>query len=83
MPDWKIDLLKQLESLGLSPVREAEIVSELAEHLESRYEELLATGVSPAEAERITRAELSQTEQLARELRAIEKPAPSSLVDSP
>ena len=45
MPDWKTEIKKQLSGLRLPPTREAEIVNELAEHLESRYEELLSAGV--------------------------------------
>jgi len=45
MPEWKEEIGKRLESLKLAPVREAEIVDELAQHLEDRYQELLAGGV--------------------------------------
>ena len=72
MPDWKTELRKQLSGLRLTPTREEEIVNELAEHLESRYEELLGTGLSRSEAEKIIRQELSENDQLARELQSIE-----------
>ena len=73
MPDWKNELTKHLSSLRLTPTREAEIVNELAEHLENRYEELLAGGMSAAEAEQLTRAELNENDQLVRELQPIER----------
>ena len=46
MPDWKAEIKKQLADLKLAPVREAEIIEELAQHLESLYEELLADGAA-------------------------------------
>lgn len=79
MPDWKTELTRHLSSLRLSPTREAEIVNELAEHLENRYEELLSAGLSPAEAEQLTRAELNENDQLLRELQPIERRETSSI----
>ncbi len=73
MPDWKDEIRKRLANLKLSPVREAEIVEELSQHMESLYEELLSGGATEAEAERRTLAELSESELLARELRRIER----------
>jgi len=58
VPDWKKEIRNQLASLNLEPTREAEIVEELAQHLEDRYQELLAEGVSEAEAHHITLATL-------------------------
>jgi hypothetical protein len=50
VPDW-IDFVKsRLGALGLDPAREAEIVSELAQHLEDTYEELCGQGLSDVEA---------------------------------
>ena len=42
MPDrsWTEHLRPRLAGLRLSPVREAEIIEELSEHLDQRYEEL-------------------------------------------
>lgn len=40
MPDWAELLRPRLARLRLSPEREAEIIDELGEHLEQRYEEL-------------------------------------------
>ena len=72
MPDWKSELRQKLDGLHLPPAREAEIVDELADHLENRYQELLAGGASPEEAKRLTLAELNENDQLASELRLIE-----------
>lgn len=73
MPDWKKQIRPQLADLKLAPVREAEIVEELAQHAEDRYRELKSGGATDAEARRITLEELSGHELLARELRAVER----------
>src|SRR5215510_13279173 len=73
MPDWKAEIRTRLVGSQLTPTREAAIVEELAQYLEDCYAELLASGVTPAEAERQTRWELSGSELLARELRRAER----------
>jgi putative ABC transport system permease protein len=75
MPNWKLEIRRRLASLELAPAREAAIVEELAQHLEDCYAELLASGVAEAEAARRTRAELSESELLARKLRRMERPS--------
>jgi len=81
MPNWKQEIRQRLAGLKLEPTREAAIVEELAQHLDDCYAELLASGVTPAEAERQTRAELSGNELLARELRRVERQvAPEPIV---
>ena len=42
MRDWKEEIRQRLADLRLAPTREAEIVEELAQHIEDRYAELLA-----------------------------------------
>ena len=44
MREWKVEIRERLASLRLEPAREAEIVEELAQHVEDRYEELMTTG---------------------------------------
>jgi len=73
VPEWKSDIRKRLESLKLTPSREYEIVEELAGHLEDRYQEMLARGVTRDEAERAARAELNDGQLLVRELNRIER----------
>ncbi len=73
MPDWKPEIRPRLANLKLEPTREAAIVEELAQYLDDYYEELLASGAAPAEAERQCRSELSGSELLARELRRVER----------
>jgi predicted permease len=50
MLDWKKEIRTQLEGLHLPPEREAEIIDEMAGHLQDRYEELTAEGATPEEA---------------------------------
>src|ERR1051326_7088543 len=70
MPDWKKEISDQLATLNLEPTKEAEIVAELAQHLEDRYQELLGEGSSPEEARLITRRELSGKDELVAALRS-------------
>ncbi|MCI0488402.1 MAG: ABC transporter permease [Blastocatellia bacterium] len=73
MPDWKDEIRKRLASLNLSPMREAEIIEELSQHLEDRYRELIAGGASEEYARRSALAELSDRRLLAQELRRVER----------
>src|ERR1700761_3301743 len=59
MPDWKAEIALRLPSLKLDPTREAEIVEELAQHLEDRYHELVSGGATPEEARRDLLLELN------------------------
>ena len=71
MPDWRHHLGPRLARLRLDPVREAEIVEELSQHLQERYEWLCAGGASDAEARRLALEELREPETLARQLRSL------------
>jgi putative ABC transport system permease protein len=62
--------------LKLAPARESEIVEELAQHLDDRYQELLADGASASDAKRLILAELSENE-LFSELLRVERPTSS------
>ncbi|MCM3871066.1 MAG: ABC transporter permease [Pyrinomonadaceae bacterium] len=73
MPDWEVEIRQRMAGLELSPPREAEIVEELAQHLEDRYEELLAQKPAPAAAFQLALAELNESELLVRELRRVER----------
>jgi len=76
MPDWKKEIGQRLTGLKIAPARESEIVEELAQHLDDRYQELLAGGTSDADAEQLTLAELSENEWFARELQKVERTTP-------
>jgi putative ABC transport system permease protein len=73
MPEWKKEIADRIVNLKLEPTREAEIVEELAQHLEDRYKELLAGGATDVEASRAALAELSNSELLRQELRRVEQ----------
>ena len=65
VPDWGREVRSRLSSVRLSPEREAEIVDELAQHLDDRWRELIAGGRSAVEAERLTLAEFGAGGRLA------------------
>ena len=71
MPDWQNEVRRRLSSLRLSPAREAEIVDELAQHLDDRYRELIAEGASAEEAARLALAEFRSGDVLARRMSAL------------
>ena len=73
MPRWEEEIRKRLAGLKLEPTRESEIVEELAQHLDDRFEELIASGATPDEARRGALAELSAGEVLSRELSKVER----------
>ena len=62
MPDWKDEIRARLSRAGLKLAREPEIVEELSQHLDDRYQELCRSGTSAEEAARTALAELSQEE---------------------
>jgi predicted permease len=75
MPDWKPALTPRLARLRLRPAREREIVDELSQHLDDRYEELRASGADHDEAMRLAVVELNDDvtdeDLLAREMRPL------------
>src|SRR5215472_358812 len=73
MPDWKPEILRRLALLNLAPTREAEIADELSQHLDDRYQELVASGQSEDTAFRTALNELKGEDLLARRLRPVER----------
>ena len=73
MPDWKDEIRKRLAGLKLFPAREAEIVDELAQHLDDRYQQSLRGGATEEEAYQVARRELAASDVLAQELRRVER----------
>src|SRR5437867_4781758 len=73
MPDFKIDVRARLAELNLSPVREAEIVEELSQHLEDEYERALNCGASEEEARQQVLDQLNAPDLLSRELKHVER----------
>src|SRR5882724_8157843 len=72
MPDWKPEIKKHLVGLNLTATREAEIIEELSQHLEDRYQELLVSGMNHDEACRASLTEISNSELLTTQLRRVE-----------
>src|SRR3984885_8933338 len=72
MPEWKPEILLRLAPLKLSPTREEEIAEEIAQHLDDRYQELLAAGHAADSAFRAALDELKDEDLLARNLQTVE-----------
>ncbi|HEX6323070.1 MAG TPA: ABC transporter permease [Vicinamibacterales bacterium] len=79
MPDWRDEIRRRLEPLGLPPTREAEIAEELAQHLEDRYQDLLAQGRPEDEAAAGAWREIEASDFFRREVARLERPAPLDL----
>jgi predicted permease len=79
MPDWSGEIRRRLSAVRLPAEREAAIVDELAQHLEDRYQTLLASGQPAAEAERRAWWELEGDDVLGRLLAVNEPPRRPSL----
>jgi putative ABC transport system permease protein len=80
MPDWKVEVRARLAGLSLSPARELEIIEELSQHLQDRYEQELGRGATEDEAQREAREELNVSESLGRELKQVEPRVPQNPV---
>jgi putative ABC transport system permease protein len=76
---WAREVRERLSPVRLPPAREAEIVDELSQHLDERYRELIAGGVSPDEAARAALTLFQSGNLLAQQmvsLRQSQAPAP-------
>src|SRR5947208_7644024 len=73
MPDFKVEIRARLAEVGLSPVREAEIVEEPSQHLEDEYERALSCGTSEEEARQQVLEQLN-ADLLYRDLQHVERP---------
>jgi hypothetical protein len=62
MPDWSGEIVKRLSSLDLDSAHEIEIVEELSQHLDDRYQELISSGATDADARRDVLMELNHEE---------------------
>ncbi len=74
MPDWKSELEALLDGLGLDPARQAELAEELGQHLDDRYEEIVASGASPEQARRGAMEGVADG-RLVAELRSLSRPS--------
>lgn len=50
MLDWKAEVSKKFAGMRLEPAHQAEMIEEMAQHLEDRYQELINNGLSNEEA---------------------------------
>src|SRR5215475_9150497 len=80
MPDFKVEIRRCLAKLNLSPLREAEIVEELSQHLEEEYERVLSGGASENEARQEVLEQLKAPDLLSRELNRAEQQVPAQAV---
>src|SRR5262245_12777556 len=71
MRDWTDCLRPYLSKLSLEPTREADIVEELSQHLDQRYEELRAGGATEEEACWLAMEELGDPAALVRDMRRL------------
>jgi len=71
--NWRDEIAKRLAGLNLPPEREAEIIDELAGHLNDDYRRLLASGASEAEAVEIALDGLNERPPLLEALRGVER----------
>src|SRR5436189_1213327 len=74
MPDFKSEIRRSLTGLSLSPTREDEIVEELAQDLEERFEQALSHGASEEEAKQTALDELTDPDSLVNQLKRVERP---------
>lgn len=68
MPEWESHVRARLSSLRLSPTREQEIVDEISQHLDDRWRELIAGGMSEDAATRTALTQLRDDNVLARSM---------------
>ena len=71
MPDWTPHLRARLNGLRLSATREAEIIEELSQHLDQRYEERRGAGTSDIDARRLAIEELLEPGALANHMQSL------------
>ncbi len=64
MPDWSREIVRRLSSLKLDSSRENEIIEELSQHLEDRYQELISRGTTDEDARRDVLMELHHEDLL-------------------
>ena len=80
MPDWTQHVRPRLSGLRLSPTREAEIVEELSQHLDDRYRELIAGGMSPDEATQLALADFRDGNVLAEYIAPLRQAHPPATI---
>ena len=64
MADWRALVRARLAGAAISPTTEMDVIDELSQHLEDRYRQLCAEGLSEEEATVKTRLEIESDEWL-------------------
>jgi putative ABC transport system permease protein len=80
MPNWKSLVRARIGPLSPDPVRDSDIVDELAQHVAQHYADLMASGVADADALRQALAPLDDPERVAREIARADRPRPAAPV---
>lgn len=83
MPDWRRLIQRKLPDLSEDPALEAEILDELEQHLEARYQSVLAGGKGRREALRDVLQEFEWSETALPQIRHLKKSRPSRLTPPP
>ncbi len=73
MRDWAHEIRKHIAGLSLSATREAEIIEEISQHLEQRYQELALTEINDELAHQSALNELADSQFLKGQLRKVER----------
>ncbi|HSK17621.1 MAG TPA: ABC transporter permease [Longimicrobiales bacterium] len=76
VPEWRDEIRRRLQTARLGGTAEADIVEELAHHLDDRYAELRARGESEADARGIVLLELEDEQTLGRRVRQAKRTRP-------
>ena len=64
MPDWRPEIARRLASFDLDPGHEAAVISELSQHLDQHYLDLLIKGIAEQDAYKAVMAGLDKGEVL-------------------
>lgn len=80
MPDWRPRIRERLAGLRLDPASEAEVIDELAQHLEDRYRDLRSSGTGAHDAAAIAWREIEGHPRLSSEIASARTPFPMTPV---
>ena len=84
MPDWRDEISRRLAASGLDPATEEDVSEELAQHLDDRYRELRADGLTRDDARDAVLRELDANELLGSDLRDLKRRrTPSNPLEPP
>lgn len=83
MHDWSKEIRARLASLRIDATREADAVEELSQHLDERYDELIRSGASDADASRFALAELLEPDVLTQRMRPLRQSSRLPSLPSP